>query len=352
MGYCFACTGIAFFLVWAIFITLKVNYWFSKKFKYLLTENCKSHPLYPALVRNDFEKWNKTEMIIGGIFLLPVRCLLFFVSLFTGWVCLKVLILVYGVKDLTCEQPAAFIHWSKKVIRLTSRFTLLMTGFYNIPVIVKKYKDVYSKLEFSKTSQTSIIISNHVSYMDIIYYLSRSETPGFIAREETSQLPFIGTFARILQCLFLDRKSRDTRLDVLNSLKTRVEKIKGGLNYNNILIFPEGTTTNGRCIINFKKGAFVTETPLKIVSLRYDSKFSPSFNMIDMIDSLLALLMQFSNSLKIIEIEGVVGPKKGVKWEEFAEDVRDMMCEELGFEKRDGAFEQKKVFESIVIGDS
>ena len=44
-----------------------------------------------------------------------------------------------------------------------------------------------------------------------------------------------------------------------------------------MIIFAEGTTTNGQGLINFKKGAFVTGGPIKLFALKYDTSFHQSF---------------------------------------------------------------------------
>ena len=38
------------------------------------------------------------------------------------------------------------------------------------------------------------------------------------------------------------------------------------------MIFPEGTGTNGRFLLTFKKGAFEGMNPIKIVALKYEDR--------------------------------------------------------------------------------
>ena len=46
--------------------------------------------------------------------------------------------------------------------------------------------------------------------------------------------------------------------------------------FTQTLIFPEGTTTNGRALINFKSGAFIPGVPIQICVARYPFKhFDP-----------------------------------------------------------------------------
>jgi len=68
-----------------------------------------------------------------------------------------------------------------------------------------------------------------------------------------------------------------------------------------ILIFPEGTTTNGKYIISFKTGAFVGGHPVKPVCIRYLAQhFSPTWESIGGIQHIFKLLSQLVNYCEII----------------------------------------------------
>ena len=55
--------------------------------------------------------------------------------------------------------------------------------------------------------------------------------------------------------------------------------------YFPLLIFPEGGTTNGSSLINFKKGAFIAEKTVRPVILKWGLEGSviPSFDIIEML---------------------------------------------------------------------
>ena len=56
-------------------------------------------------------------------------------------------------------------------------------------------------------------------------------------------------------------------------IKQRCDFIMIGKKFPSILIFPEGTTTNGKYIISFKRGAFAHMFPVKIFCLKYDARY-------------------------------------------------------------------------------
>ena len=69
----------------------------------------------------------------------------------------------------------------------------------------------------------------------------------------------------------------------------RCENIKNGKKFNPVLIFPEGTTTNGDYIVSYKKGPFIPRAPLKMLVLKVNSQvFNPFIDDINM--GVLALL--------------------------------------------------------------
>jgi hypothetical protein len=49
-----------------------------------------------------------------------------------------------------------------------------------------------------------------------------------------------------------------------------------------LLLFAEGTTTNGDGVIDFKKGAFILNRPVCLVGLKYNGSFGNGFTFFDL----------------------------------------------------------------------
>jgi len=49
-----------------------------------------------------------------------------------------------------------------------------------------------------------------------------------------------------------------------------------------LLIFSEGTTTNGEGIIDFKKGAFILNWPITLIGVKYNGSFGNGFTLFDL----------------------------------------------------------------------
>jgi hypothetical protein len=49
-----------------------------------------------------------------------------------------------------------------------------------------------------------------------------------------------------------------------------------------LLIFSEGTTTNGDGVIDFKKGAFILSRPISLLGLKYKGSFGNGFTLFNL----------------------------------------------------------------------
>lgn len=96
-----------------------------------------------------------------------------------------------------------------------------------------------------------VFIGNHQGYMDIPLLMGYINTPtAFIAKIELSKIPIISPWMRLMQCTFMDRKSRQQSIQAMSDA---VENLKRG--YSQV-IFPEGTRSKGGSIKEFKGGSF------------------------------------------------------------------------------------------------
>lgn len=98
--------------------------------------------------------------------------------------------------------------------------------------------------------EANFYISNHVSYLDIP--LLATVVDGiFVAKSDVSKWPIIGTLAKLSRTLFVSRKAIDT-------LKERKEIARLLKNGEKIFLFPEGSSSNGKELLNFKPGLLST----------------------------------------------------------------------------------------------
>lgn len=97
-------------------------------------------------------------------------------------------------------------------------------------------------------SGAALLIANHISWVDIP--LIGSLTPvNFLSKSEVAGWPLVGPLAKTLGTLFIDRGAGDTD-QVMQTMHAHL-----ALN-RSVLVFPEGTTTDGSKVRRFHKKLF------------------------------------------------------------------------------------------------
>lgn len=107
--------------------------------------------------------------------------------------------------------------------------------------------DVKVRGERSDTRPT-LYIANHASYIDIV--VLASVIPGsFVAKAEVASWPLFGTLARLQRTVFVERRGRAARAQ-RDSIRGRLEE------RGNLVLFAEGTTSDGLRVMPFKSALF------------------------------------------------------------------------------------------------
>lgn len=119
-----------------------------------------------------------------------------------------------------------------------------------------------------------LFISNHSSYLDIT--VLGSVIPGsFVAKSEVAGWPFFGTLAKLQQTVFVERKARTGVERQRDDLGARLDA------GDNLILFPEGTSSDGNRTLPFKTALFavaarrvgdkpLTVQPVSITPTRLD----------------------------------------------------------------------------------
>ncbi len=112
----------------------------------------------------------------------------------------------------------------------------------------------------------SLVVSNHLSYLDIPV-LGSVFPLVFVAMAELRRWPLWGIAASVGGTIFVDRA---TKRDVLRVRREMGEAMGRG---DRVVVFPEGTSTEGRTIIPFKSAlladAAAAGTPVYWLTLSY-----------------------------------------------------------------------------------
>jgi len=102
----------------------------------------------------------------------------------------------------------------------------------------------------SKNTNNTVIVSNHISWLDIFAIHSLGIPAIFIAKSEIKKWPLLGVLVSNAGTIFIDRTKRNSILLVLEKCKNLLSQGK------TIVFFPEGTTSDGSKILPFHTSLF------------------------------------------------------------------------------------------------
>ena len=106
--------------------------------------------------------------------------------------------------------------------------------------------EIVGKTDQSKKS--NLFISNHLSYLDIPILGSKLPMR-FVAKSEVESWPIFGFLAKIGRSIFIRRN----KIDTLNQKNKILDVLSSG---EKVFIFPEGTTSDGNRVLEFKSSSF------------------------------------------------------------------------------------------------
>lgn len=121
--------------------------------------------------------------------------------------------------------------------RLWSRMLLLVLG---VRVEVLPHPDAPD----AERLRGALLVSNHISWLDVFAVASFIPVR-FVAKSEVARWPVLGTIASLAGTIYVERGRRHAIANVNHEVSTR---LRAG---HCIGVFPEGTTTDGSCILRF-----------------------------------------------------------------------------------------------------
>jgi lysophosphatidylcholine acyltransferase / lyso-PAF acetyltransferase len=213
------------------------------------------------------EQWRmstceRVRISIAAVTIVPLKLALVVLTLFVAFIFASI-----ATVGLELQPKKPLSRWRcivTKPIAWCSRVILFALGF------------IWIRTEGKRASRKAapVVIGNHTTFIDPLYMIY-AYLPSAVAAYENLKIPMVGTICRALQVLAVDRRSPTSRQDTLEQLKHRGDNDA----YPQLLVFPEGTTTNGRALITFKKGAFVPGQPVQAVVFEFDhnDRFHPAW---------------------------------------------------------------------------
>lgn len=170
-------------------------------------------------------------------------------------------VLLFGFVALTLPlmpvQQTLLWFWPKMAERLPHWYHRRVARLLNIRINVSGPRP---------QKGPAFVISNHVSWLDIVV-LSAIAPVSFVAKQEVARWPFFGLLARLQRTVFVDRDRRHNTGKERDTISARLKE--SGM----IVLFPEGTSGDGRSVLRFRSSYFGAvhdpDIPVVPVTLAY-----------------------------------------------------------------------------------
>uniref|UniRef100_A0A1J3DPJ0 Lysophospholipid acyltransferase LPEAT1 n=1 Tax=Noccaea caerulescens TaxID=107243 RepID=A0A1J3DPJ0_NOCCA len=331
--------------------------------------------LYGTMGLGPFPMTEKIKLAVSMVTLVPLRFVLAMSILLLYYLICRVFTLFSapyrGAEEeeeeggvVVQEDYAHMGGWRRIVIvqcgRFLSRVLLFVFGFYWIHESRPDPKTTSSEIDQKgeevaeeEPERPGVIVSNHVSYLDILYHMSAS-FPSFVAKRSVGKLPLVGLISKCLGCVFVQREAKSPDFKgVSGTVNERVREAHRNKSAPTIMLFPEGTTTNGDYLLTFKTGAFLAGTPVLPVILKYPcERFSAAWDTISGARHIVFLLCQFVNHLEVIRLP-VYYPSQEEKDDPklYASNVRRLMATEGNLILSDLGLGDKRIYHATLNGN-
>ncbi|MFD2510314.1 lysophospholipid acyltransferase family protein [Halalkalibacter alkalisediminis] len=165
--------------------------------------------------------------------------------------------------------------------------------------------------EHLQTDEPYILIANHQSNFDIPLLLGFVHSGmGFVSKQELRKIPIGSKWMELKRCLFIDRQNPR---QAIRDIDQKIEETK--LTDDVLCIFPEGTSSKGDQVGEFKTGAFRAAKRKKIAILPV--AISGSFQLMEQNNG------KISAGHVVLTILPLQKPKEDVKV--WAEEVREQI---------------------------
>uniref|UniRef100_A0A182IU42 Phospholipid/glycerol acyltransferase domain-containing protein n=1 Tax=Anopheles atroparvus TaxID=41427 RepID=A0A182IU42_ANOAO len=202
------------------------------------------------------DPWTKLRTYLMTIFVLPVRAVLMCLCLVVAW--LFASIGLYGLSEKE-RRSIPISGWRREMRELTA-LAMRLLYFFGSFHYIKVYGECASPRE-----APFVVVGPHYSLFDsiVVAFCGPSTV---VAKSKAADLPLIGKIIDITQPIYVCREDPNSRHMTRHLL---VERVISKDDWPQILVFPEGTCSNGKAIVQFKPGAFGPGMPVQPVAIRY-----------------------------------------------------------------------------------
>jgi len=269
------------------------------------------------------------KMTFLGLTVLPVRLLVALCCMVLSTTLAYIGLYKLENKDIDRRPFTGWRLLLRKVICYILRFMFFVCGFHRVKIIGEQASPCDARI---------LAVAPHSTFFDALGVIVMG-APSVVAKAETSSVPFWGCLIRYTQPVLVHRNDPNSRQ---NTIKQIVERSTPADDWQQVLIFPEGTCTNRSSFITFRPGAFLPGVPVQPVLLRYNNTLDtvtwtweglPAWKVI------CYTLSQFNVNYSIQFLDPYVPNQAEIDDAKiFANNVRSVMAKSLGISSTDCSY--------------
>lgn len=220
----------------------------------MLAESDAPNPFIPVTYgRRARPMRERIGLAFTTVTLVPIRVLMLALVVLSAWFVASVQTI--GLSERQLREPLA--PWR-------ARLQWLLRQHMRAALFALGYVYIRSSGQPAPRRQAPILVCNHHGFIEALC-LGWATGASFVGAAETLGCTGIATLSAAMQAVLVRRSSPTSRMDAHAEIRARA--LSNGM--PRLVIFPEGTTTNGRALIVFKPGAFAPGVAVQPVTVRF-----------------------------------------------------------------------------------
>uniref|UniRef100_A0A6Q2YBJ9 Phospholipid/glycerol acyltransferase domain-containing protein n=1 Tax=Esox lucius TaxID=8010 RepID=A0A6Q2YBJ9_ESOLU len=184
---------------------------------------------------------NPQGMVFGSI-LFPIRVFLVAICFLIMWPIAR--LRLAGLSEAERARPV-MTGWRRwllhPIIWFLSRAAFFFLGFFRVRVKGRRA---------CRKEAPVLAVAPHSSFLDMLV-LPETQLATVVSRSENQSIPVIGALLEFNQAVLVNRKNPESRKQAVMQI---IQRLTSNGYWPQMLMFPEGTTTNGTSLIKFKPG--------------------------------------------------------------------------------------------------
>jgi len=288
-----------------------------------------TEPVNPFVHNIHLGTYDRIKVYLLTVVLLPVRVVIVFICLLIAYMLAYVGTMGLSQDELNQKPMKGWRRSLSVPITALARMTFRVSG-YQVRVIGRQATPAEAPI---------LLFAPHGTFLDG-FVAHWTGLPCLIIRGQDRSLPGFGQLINYTQPVYVWREDTNSRQ---NTIKEIIRRVTSPDEWQQVLIFPEGTCTNRTSLITFKPGAFYPGVPVQPVCIRYPNRLdtlSWTWQGPGALELLWLTMTQFCTHCEL-EFLPVYVPSEEEKRNPrlFASNVRDVMAKALKVPVTDYTYE-------------